>query len=515
MATMLLTSCKKSDFDSNFYNPDAPAISNISQMYQGLFANNIVYPVYQNLFTFLTDKVGIYSQTIAYDGGVRNLYAQNTSYQLYRWQGFYLQTLAPFREMQKYYNQMSSDQQAYYQPFMVTANIFVYDQACQMVDMFGDIPFSQANQLNADGTLVMPAYDKASDIYAQALKDLKSFSDYLKDANASDFTQLKGYLYSSSLAGSLSEWQRYCNSLILRLAMRISYEDEATAQSYIQPILNNPTNYPTIDTYDESAYLLGWLPADKNQMLNGYTNGYAAYAPGAMANQYMAPSGDPRLPVYFIQDSTGGYRGVDNTLASDAVTNGIAPSPTGNIGFARWDSTSRIMNTNFPGIIMTAAETHFIKAEAYERWGGGNAETEYNSGITESIKWWYWVNQQASAQGAGISAGYDFKILPTPSAAVISTFLANASIAYGADNHLQKIATQKWIDFNCFQSNQAWAEYRRTKYPALNFTPDITGNTTPPNRLLYPSEEASLNATNYNAVKNQDNMTTKIFWDVK
>jgi hypothetical protein len=103
-----------------------------------------------------------------------------------------------------------------------------------------------------------------------------------------------------------------------------------------------------------------------------------------------------------------------------------------------------------------------------------------------------------------------------PSEADIQTFLANPIVSYGTNN-LEKIATQKWIDFNVMQANQAWAEWRRTKLPELYFATDPSSVIAPnvPNRLLYPTTEATLNEANYAAVKAEDNINTKVFWDVK
>jgi hypothetical protein len=106
-----------------------------------------------------------------------------------------------------------------------------------------------------------------------------------------------------------------------------------------------------------------------------------------------------------------------------------------------------------------------------------------------------------------------------PSDAAISAFLANPVVAYGTDKqqNLLKIATQKWIDFNVMQAQQAWAEWRRTKMPVLSFPTDASSNLSPnvPTKLLYPSTESILNSVNYQSVKSTDNVTSKVFWDVK
>jgi hypothetical protein len=64
------------------------------------------------------------------------------------------------------------------------------------------------------------------------------------------------------------------------------------------------------------------------------------------------------------------------------------------------------------------------------------------------------------------------------------------------------------------QSDEAWSEYRRTKYPKLTIVPQtLNPYQLPPTRLTYPSVETGFN-TNYNTVKAKDTRTTKIFWDV-
>jgi len=214
------------------------------------------------------------------------------------------------------------------------------------------------------------------------------------------------------------------------------------------------------------------------------------------------PSGDPRLPVYFTTNKRGEYHGVPLTWNSTRVSD----STTANY-FSRWDSTTFTENNLFPGIIMEAAEVSFIKAEAYERWGGGDAKAAYETGIRQSIQFWVNVNNKSDYSGAKESM---------PSDAAITAYLASPLVAYGTNN-LEKIGTQKWIDFNIMQANQAWAEWRRTKFPKLTFPTDPSSVLSPnvPNRLLYPSTESSLNSANYATVKSGDNVTTKVFWDVK
>ena len=506
LAGLAFSGCKKKDLSDNYYNPEKAVTADIPRLYAGLFYNEKVLPRYWNLYTFQIPVMGTYSQTAGYING-KGVYEQPTNYTGNRWDYFYTNTVAQYREIEKYYNKLGTDaEKAGYQLFLETARIFFYDQATQMVDMWGDIPLSTAGSLNTEGKITLATYDKAEDIYNKALSELKRISDYLATVVPPAFysNQLKSYDYVNG--GDLLKWRKYANSLMLRLAMRTSYKNEAASKTLVQTILGNATQYPLVNAANESILIQpnsptsSLAPADQNEIRNGFD--VAPYAPGRMVNDIMVPTGDPRLPVYFTMNKSGTYKGINNSLTESQVTTGIAAGD-----FSRWDSTTFSENHLLPGILMTAAEVSFLKAEAYERWGGGSAQTAYETGIRQSIEFWYSINNKSDRAAT--------KDTP-PTEAQILAYLAKPLVMYGTNN-LEKIATQKWIDFTVLQANQAWAEWRRTKFPVLSFPTDASSTAAPnvPTRLLYPSSESTLNATNYAAVQSSDKANTKIFWDVK
>ncbi|HUP14126.1 MAG TPA: SusD/RagB family nutrient-binding outer membrane lipoprotein, partial [Niastella sp.] len=289
-----------------------------------------------------------------------------------------------------------------------------------------------------------------------------------------------------------------------RLAMRISYKDETTAKALVQTILNNATQYPLIEAASESIKIQGTNKESALVTKDDLREGFKVnpYAPGKMVEEIMAPANDPRLPIYFNANKNGEYHGVLNTWNASRVADSISKNY-----YASWDSTTFSENNLFPGIILTAAEVSFLKAEAYERWGGGNAKTAYETGVKQSIQFYVSINNNSD---------YTIGKQTMPTDAAINDYLLKPQVAYGTNN-LEKIATQKWIDFGVILANQAWAEYRRTKLPAMTFPDDASSPTAvkPPTRLTYPTSEVTLNAKNYEAVKTGDNATTKIFWDVK
>jgi hypothetical protein len=508
-AGLLVTGCKKSEIDNTYYDPNGSVTANIPTLFSGLLFNERIMPKYWGLYTFEVPVMGTYSQTNGYNI-TNKVYEQPVNYTKDRWDYFYTTTVARYREIEKFYNSLTTDaDKSGYQLFLETSRIFVYDQTTQMVDMWGDIPFSTAGQLNATGNIVLASYDKGADIYSRILTDLKRIADYLATVKPDAFYQNQLSAADYMNKGSLTKWRKYCNSLILRLAMRTSYKDEATAKATVQTILGNSTTYPLVNTYDESILITPSATTSNLTSVNDIREGFKVnpYAPGKMVEEIMAPASDPRLPLLFTTNKNGEYHGVPNTWNATRVADSVR-----NNYFSQWDSTTFTENNVFPGILFTAAETQFLKAEAYERWGGGTAKTAYDEGVKQSILFYWNINNNSKQKG---DAFYGVKET-RPTDLAITTYLANPLVAYGANN-LEKIATQKWIDFGVIQAHQAWAEYRRTKLPKLIFPTDGSSvlSPNPPNRLLYPGTEASLNTANYEAVKSSDNINTRVFWDVK
>jgi len=503
------SACKKSQFDERYYDPEKTTNATIDGLYSGLFKNRRIIPNYWNLYTFIAPQIGRYTQTVGF-AGTNRMYEQAVNYTQDRWNDFYTAPgsnfagpIASFREIEKKYNALSTeaDKQGYLL-FLETARIFVFDQATQMVDFWGDIPFSSAGLLNATGSLTLAKYDKGQDVYDSALSNLKRISDYLATAQPEQFYLNKLAKQDFVLGGNLVKWRKYCNSLLLRLAMRVSNKDENKAKGIVQTILSNPTQYPLIDNVEENVQVVAKGPdLLSTDMREGIGNNPA---PGYMLDSLMKPSGDPRLRVFFAKNKTGQYFGVPLSWDGGRQTDSIAS------GFvSRIDSVTFVRNEFFPGIIFTAAEVSFCKAEAYERWGGGVAKDAYEAGIRQSIAYYFYIN--------GLSK------FGSPAAAAtvqeIDNMLASMKVLYtgSKEEKLNKIGLQKWVDFGVMMSPQSWAEMRRSGYPKLFFPRDAGTTTmpTPPLRLLYPDKERTLNAENFAAVAAQDGAYNKIFWQVQ
>jgi len=502
-----VAACKKSQFSDRFVNPEKTTNGTIDGLYTGLFNNRRIVPDYWNLYTFVTGQLATYTQTLGIVT-VNKMYEQPAGFAEDRWDDFYASPgnnwtgpLANYREIEKLYNELPSDaEKTGYLLFLETSRIFLYDYTAQQVDLWGDIPFSEAGSLNASGVVKPAAYDNAGALYDTALNNLVRISNYLATVQPEQYYLNKLAKQDVLFKGDLLKWRRYANSLILRLAMRISYQDENKAKALVQQILSNPTLYPVIDGIDNNVQITTGPPNLTTDLTSSFIQGHDV-APGYLVDSLWKPSGDPRLRLIFTLNKNGVYQGLSTTTPAATQQTQISDNLV-----SRLDTVTFIRNSNFPGIIFTAAEVSFLKAEAYERWGGGTAKTAYEQGIQYSIAYWYKIHTGSSYTGTRETA-------PTP--AEITLLLANPLVAYGtgADN-LRKIATQKWADFGMMQNIQGWAELRRTGFPKLTFAPDpgVTAAATPAYRLMYPSKERSLNSDNYAKVADKDQLYAKIFW---
>ncbi len=515
-ATVAITasSCKK-DLDAKFNNPDQTTSATNAGLLTSILNNDRVRPSYWNVRTFLLMHPAVYSQT-AFFSNTNNMYRQDDGYTGQYWTDFYAPgVLGKYRAIEVNYNNASAADRASQEIILQAARVVLYDQASQMVDLWGDIPFSEAGSLQTTSTIKQAKFDEQTALYNTILDGLKASANYFSTATTNAEFSRADILNS----GSVDKWRRYANSIRLRLLMRISNVNESTARTAVLDMLNNSTTYPLVDGGNSANYnpatsdiLLQPLTNFVNSLNDGLTELPSHYAPDYMLNTVMLPANDPRIPVLFDKwgRTVSGVFVPNKDYKAMPITFTQAQVESSFNQYSVLDSTTFLQNTKLPGIVITSSEVNFLKAEAYERWGSSaNAQTAYETALKQSVSFYYYLN--------GINTA-GLKKETKPSDATINTFATASTAAYTGTsaNKLAKIYVQKWAHFGFLQSTQAWSEYRRTKFPQLTFpTASLAAFATPPNRLTYPSVETSNNTTNYPAVQSKDTRTAKIFWDVK
>jgi len=372
----------------------------------------------------------------------------------------------------------------------------------RITDLYGDVPYSQAG-LGYYQSIYAAAYDKQQDIYTDLLKEVSEATDSL-DVNADYPTG--DVFYSSFGTTQINEWQAFGNTLLLRMAMRLTKVDPATAQTYV-----NKVQGLTMQSNNDNAIVQHELGSETQNRDSWSIIGQDS-ADLKLCSTYIDSlqfNNDPRLPwmsVIFATEDTAsadqiglppGYIVGGTNPAFDITQTANYPA-MGMQGYSRFNDN--ILSLTQPNLILTYAESEFLLADAAKRWGiGGDPAVHYNNGVHAAI-------DQLTAFGANLSdADGDAYLAAHPYKDAIG---------------LSQINTQFWL-CTVLNEYEAWSNWRRTGYPALtptNYPGNVTGGTIP-RRLEYPTSEKVTNEANYDAavanLPGGDLLTSRMWWDTQ
>jgi hypothetical protein len=514
---VIVSACQKEDFEEAYTNPSKISVTSVEKQFAGFLASNrdYVVPSYWNYFVVMRTTVNRYTQAVGWVNSTAQ-YVPGAGLIVDRWNNYY-NFLAQYRELEKVYGVMTQEDQQLRRIFMIAATIYLYDHTQKVVDLHGDIPFSEAGMLSANGgdyEASLPAYDGAEQIYTKMLDDLKAFSDELNSIEVTNAIQTGFATQDFINNGNLDLWKAYCNSLRLRILMRVSDASAFSARSAseIQSIIADPASYPLVTDNEDNIQI---EIHDINTLINsmGFRTGLEDWngniAGKAMIDQ-MEGTGDPRLRVMFEPGANAGgeYEGLDPLMVNSEqqlLVDG------GTMSIYNRSTLSR--NQFFPGVLITAAEINLLLSEYFlESGNDGEAENAYNKAIEESIEQYYDFRSVSNDNVSG-------PVTP-PDDAEVALYKANPAVSWAsaadAAEKMELIATQKWLHFSVIQPIEGWAEHRRLDLPQFSFLPDESNSQElPPFRWLYATSENTYNTENYDAVRQKDNLTTRIFWDVE
>ena len=386
------------------------------------------------------------------------------------WRDFYIESLADFQRIYKLGEESGNTN---YTAIALIMRSWIFSL---LTDTYGDIPYSQA--LRGMENQLSPAYDAQKDIYAGMISELKAANDMI----VTNGSAVGGDIMFS---GQMTRWQKFANSLSLRLLNRMLDKAEATidVKAEMQRILSDPAKYPVFISNSDMAVLAYLAAQPNNNPINQNRISRDDHRVSATIVDKLASLNDARLAVYANKPEAGGdYKGVPNgLLVSEA--NALGLSRTSKVGTYFTSATA-------PAILMSYAELLFIKAEAAYKGiaVAGDPAQNYTDGIKASF------------------AQYGL----TPDAAYI------AATAYqGSTEGYTQIMEQKWIALYG-QGLEAWTEQRRTGIPALQVPVANTNNGIIPTRLPYPSSEESLNYTHFKEALDrqggENDKTLKLWW---
>ncbi len=375
-----------------------------------------------------------------------------------------------------------------------------------LVDMYGNIPYTDA--LRGVKSLA-PKFDNQEDVYENLLALLDTAIMNLK-ANS-----FPGSFKSSDVvfAGNTTKWVKFANSLKMRILIRQSRipgrDNDIITE--INKAVAEGTGF--LGAGEDMGVNPGWQPSDGKMNPFYETWGYNAAGAVKSLGRY------PRLTKYLFDELKADNdtfrlkriayaKGGENTnnpgvsAQPELVSNYVGVPFGAGSGYTA-QATSYVGPSvlvkgqyNKPVILMTAAESQFLLAEAKERYGASvtipsSSQQYYEQGVRESFRLLGATSAQATALLTGGATEADWAASP---------------------NKLQAIWKQKWYALVNFTGFEAWTEYRRTNYPVT--PPSISASTPPPVRLYYPSTEKGSNDANVSAQGAINVTTSRLFWDV-
>lgn len=349
-----------------------------------------------------------------------------------------------------------------------------------ITDTYGDIPYFEAFES------LTPRFDSQRDIYADMLKELEEAVQQLRTNRNLGF---EGFGAADVLYnGNIDQWIRFGNTLLLRLALRVSNvaENELTRpfisrlnmaellQSNADNAIMRPDPLgPTFHVRNPLPFVFNWHEVRMSNTMFEILSG----------------NSDPRMQVMFNPNVNGVFRGLRNGQHPDTLsmrhTTFFRPQFS-NIG-------NFFIQPQTPLFMLTFAEANFLRAEAISRgFASGDVRFFYEQGI------------RASFLQLGIS-----------DETIIQTYL-NGNARFNPANALTQIYTQRWIAL--FPNGaEAWALVRQTGVPRMQQVVfHYPGNPEMPRRISFPVNERRFNTANYNnavARMGGDSQYTRVWWD--
>lgn len=406
-------------------------------------------------------------------------YTMNSTFYADVWDDLYL-TLVNFHQIEK----TTLEDYENYQGIAKIMKAFYYQY---LVDLYGDIPYSEALQRDLE---LSPVYDDAEVIYDDLIVQLDAAIDLIKNAPASALNPGNNDIM---LHGDMDEWVKFANTLKMRILIRQS--GIPSKQAYItekfDDIISEGSGFITENVTSNPGYLvstgkmnpffetfgttLSGSPTDDNNSLKGtqYTV------------DYLTNTNDTRLEKIYAPIPGGGFAGINQGAPDEQGTVVVPYSGLGN---------GILKNFTQDAYILTAAESYLLQAEAVARgYMAGSAQSLYESGI------------EASYVTLGLTA------------AEASTYYSQGTNLVGwaasSGNEIEAIITQKWIALNSINGAESWIEYTRTGFPSSLPISLIASRPQRPIRLMYPNSEYVANSANVPNQTTDDAFTSPIFWD--
>ncbi|MDO6491962.1 MULTISPECIES: SusD/RagB family nutrient-binding outer membrane lipoprotein [unclassified Cellulophaga] len=358
-----------------------------------------------------------------------------------------------------------------------------------LVDLYGDVPYSEANLRSLNTT---PKYDDAETVYKANIENLTNAAILALDLpeNAEN-PESQDIIFG----GDMDKWAAFANTIKLRMLIRLSNTGQDTYINEQIALINaNGAGYITEDVVANPGY------SDDDGKQSPFYGSFVQAATGEQENRkdytvatdytmdYLTNTNDPRMERLYEEAANGGYHGAEQSTILPGT--GFTSNDLSKVGPGLLKSSEQDQP------IMMLSEALFLQAEAavrgYLPGGDAAAEVFFKSAIEASFVFLGVDDAVAEAQ--------TYYAQP----------LTNIDWASSPDK-IRAIITQKWIALNGTSSLESWIELTRTGFPSGLPIPAESGGVRPV-RLLYPTSERTNNSNNVPAQVAADAFTQNPFW---
>lgn len=383
----------------------------------------------------------------------------------------------------------------------------------RLTDFYGDIPYTEALQ-GLDGKY-LPKYESQQSIYMDLFGKLTEATQELSVSNPDDGFAKADAIYN----GDIIKWKKWANSLMLRMAMRISDVDPGTAARYV----NQAIQGGVFQSNEDNVWVAMDIGPSEWQNQNGISRSFQPGDGGQTrvmsktlvdflkgTNPNSAADDDPRLFIF-----SEGIQGNMDPLKQQGMPNGLdAAGLDAYLGISNavpnnifTQVNMKLLDRNDPYPFMNYAEVEFLLAEAAERGIGtvpGTAQSHYDAGVKAAMKMYTPFDATLAVSDAAVNA-------------YLATYPYGGGGVKGGESKLEQIGYQMWAS-KFLNWWEAWSDWRRTGFPVLVPT-NYSGSASPgtiPTKLRIPNRELAVNLENYEAgATKPDSPVGKVWWDIK
>ncbi|NRT15046.1 hypothetical protein HNP99_001393 [Flavobacterium sp. 28A] len=485
ITALITVSC--SDYLDVNDNPNDPAIS----------TPRLTLPVAEHNLAILNAQDMTYlGQYLAYNWATPSNWSTNQEFYRYTINtSFYNQVFEEsygviFRDLTYVQNYEDPNGVIDYSAYKSIASVLKGFQYQYLVDLYGDVPYTEANLRSAN---ITPKYDDAQTVYKAVIDDLTAAANTALNLPVNAENPGTQDIINH---GDMNKWAQFANSVKLRMLVRLSNTGQDTyIKDQIALINANGAGYITSDIISNPGY------TDNEDKQNPFFGYFRKFSTGAETDRgdytvasdyaitYLSNTDDLRLERLYAAPASGStYKGATQITSLPAV--GFTSKDLSKVG------PGLLVSTVQDQPIMIMPEILLIQAEAISRGyipgGDAAAKAKYEEAITASF-----VKLQVPDAANEAMTYYNQPIV-------------NVSWA-SSPNKIEAIITQKWVALNGTSSIELWIEKTRTGFPSGLPIPSEGGGVRPV-RLLYPGSEVSRNSLNVPAQTAQTAFTDNPFW---